>query len=368
MQDRCDLLVVGAGPAGSTAARYAAETGLDVLLIDRKKEIGTPVCCGEFNASPAVLAEALPNAPGLDELFPVYPGQVRRAIRGMIAVSPQGREYGFDLDGYTVDRDSFDRHLADAAVRAGAALAPETTFLGREGRRVQTSRGDVEARIVIAADGPLSRVCRVAGMERSAVLAPAITCRVDGEFGDRLRIFFGSRVAPGGYAWIFPKRGCANVGLGVQRPALPVPVLLRVFLSQHGFAARDVQAGFVPVSGPIQTTVRGNVLAVGDAAGQVVASNGGGIATAMICGRLAGLAAARHLLAGEPLEAYERAWRSAMGRELLAAAGTKRMADRVFASDLLIEQAMRMLGARGIRNVIVYGGLAGPGHGPDRKS
>jgi digeranylgeranylglycerophospholipid reductase len=359
MLDRCDVLVVGAGPAGSTAARYAAEAGLDVLLIDKRKEIGVPVCCGEFNASPAVLAEALPNAPGLDELFPIDPGLVRRKIRGAVAVSPGGREYEFDLPGYTVDRDAFDRHLADAAVREGAVLSPDTTFLERDGRRVTTSRGDIEADVVVAADGPLSRVCRSAGMEQSAVLAPAITCRVDGEFGDRLKFFFGSSVAPGGYAWVFPKRGCANVGLGVQRPATPVPILLRAFLSHNGFAARDIQAGFVPVSGPIGETVRENVLAVGDAAGHVVASNGGGIAPAMLCGRLAGLAAAKHLLHGEPLGAYEQAWRSAIGRELLAAARTKKAADRILGSDFLLEQAMGILGGRGIRNIVVFGGLRG---------
>ncbi|MBA7473266.1 hypothetical protein ES707_08601 [subsurface metagenome] len=361
MKNRCDVIVVGAGPAGSTAARYAAEAGLDVLLIDKKREIGLPVCCGEFNASPAVLAEALPNAPGIDELFPLDPGLIQRAIRGFVVTSPKGREYEFDLSGYTVNRDAFDRHFADAAVREGAVLSPDTTFLGREGRRVRTSRGDIETGIVVAADGPLSPVCRSVGMEHSAVLAPAITCRVDGEFGDCLRLFFGSSVAPGGYAWVFPKRGCANVGLGVQRPATPVPVLLRAFLSRNGFAARDIQAGFVPVSGPIRETVRENVLAVGDAAGHVVASNGGGIATAMICGRLAGLAAASHLLHGEPLGTYEREWRSAVGRELLAAARMKRMADRVLGSDFLLEQAMGMLGSRGIRNVIVYGGVRKPG-------
>ncbi|MCM2466198.1 NAD(P)/FAD-dependent oxidoreductase [Methanoculleus sp. CWC-02] len=359
MRNRYDVVVVGAGPAGSTAARYAAEAGLDVLLIDKRREVGVPVCCGEFNADPAVLAEALPNAPGLDELFPVDPGLVRRGIRGAVAVSPGGREYEFDLAGYTVDRDAFDRHLADAAVREGAVLSVETKFLGREGRRVTTSRGEVEAGVVVAADGPLSPVCRSAGMERCAVLAPAITCRVEGEFGDRLRFSFGNRVAPGGYAWLFPKQGCANVGLGVQGRGTPVPVLLRAFLAGYGFAARDVQAGFVPVSGPIGETVRENVLAVGDAAGHVVASNGGGIAPAMICGRLAGLAAAKHLLHGEPLAAYEREWRSAIGRELLAAARTKRMADRILGSDFLLERAMNLLGGRGIRNVIVFGGLRG---------
>ena len=222
MLDRCDVLVVGAGPAGSTAARYAAEAGLDVLLIDKRKEIGVPVCCGEFNASLAVLAEALPNAPGLDELFPIDPGLVRRKIRGAVAVSPGGREYEFDLPGYTVDRDAFDRHLADAAVREGAVLSPDTMFLERDGRRVTTSRGAIKANVVVAADGPLSRVCRSAGMERSAVLAPAITCRVDGEFGDRLRFFFGSSVAPGGMPGSSRRGGAPTSGLacrGRQRPS-----------------------------------------------------------------------------------------------------------------------------------------------------
>ena len=361
MLSRCDVIVVGAGPAGSTTARYAAEAGLDVLLIEKRREIGLPVCCGEFNASSSILAEALPHAPGFDDLFPVAPGLIQKQIRGAVAVSPGGREYEFDLAGYTVNRNEFDRHLADEAVRAGAALSLDTKFLGREDRRVRTSRGEVEARVVVAADGPLSPVARSAGMERNAVLAPAITCQVDGDFGDRLRLYFGNSVAPGGYAWIFPKQGCANVGLGVQRPAEPLPILLRAFLARNGFVARDVQAGFVPVSGPIPRTVRENVIAVGDAAGHVVASNGGGIATAMICGRLAGLAVARHLLEGEPLAAYEQAWRSAVGRELLAAAKTKRMADRVLRSDLLIERAMHLLGGRGIRNAIVLGGLAGSG-------
>lgn len=358
MQDRSDVLVVGAGPAGSTAARYAAEAGLDVLLIDKRKEIGLPICCGEFNISLPALAKMFPAAPGLDDLFTV--DLARRSIRSAVVISPGGREYGFDLFGYTFNRDEFDRHLADAAVHAGATLALETTFRGREGGLAITDRGAVEAGVIVAADGPLSAVCRSAGMEQSAVLAPAITCRVDGEFGDHIRLFFGKSIAPGGYAWVFPKEGCANVGLGVQGKKTSVTHLLKNFLARMGFAGRDIQAGFVPVSGPITETVRENVLAVGDAAGHVVASSGGGIATAMICGRLAGLAAARHLLHGDPLCTYEQAWRSAVGRELFAAARTKRMADRILGSDFLIEQTMAILGGRGLKKIIACGGLHEP--------
>jgi len=143
----------------------------------------------------------------------------------------------------------------------------------------------------------------------------------------------------------------------VQHSSTLLRTLLESFLARNGFAAGNVQACFVPVSGPIRETVRENVLAVGDAAGHVVASNGGGIAIAMICGRIAGLVAADHLLQGKPLAAYERVWRSAVGRELETAARTKRMADYFFKSDFLLEHAMGMLGAGGIERVIVYGGM-----------
>ncbi|MDD5420354.1 MAG: geranylgeranyl reductase family protein, partial [Methanomicrobiaceae archaeon] len=277
MQNRVDLLVVGAGPAGSTAARYAAEQGADVLLIDKKTEIGVPVCCGELLPSRDLMASAFPNAPGLDELFPIEPALVRRRIRRIIATSPRGRGYEFPMDGCTVDRDAFDRHLADAAVCRGAVLQAGTKFLRLDGRRVTTSQGVYEADVVIAADGPLSPVCRAAGMARHLKLAPAVTCQAAGEFGDAVRIFFGNGVAPGGYAWIIPKGGRANVGLGIQSPGTPLRPLLDAFLASNGLAADSMQAGFVPVSGPACETVRGHVLAVGDAAGHVVASNGGGI-------------------------------------------------------------------------------------------
>ncbi|MDN7025961.1 NAD(P)/FAD-dependent oxidoreductase [Methanoculleus sp. FWC-SCC1] len=357
MQSRYDLVVVGAGPAGSTAARYAVAEGLSVLLLDKKKTIGVPVCCGEFLPAPSVAARAFPNAPGTDELFPVDPAAIRRKIRRLVVVSPKGREYPIPLPGCTIDRDTLDQSLAAAAVREGATLATETKFLALDGHTVTTSRGSVRAGVVIAADGPLSRVCRFAGLSRSTVLAPAVTCRVEADLGDDLRIFFGKRHAPGGYAWIFPKDGSANVGLGLQKSGVPVKRLLESFLESHGLDPADpIRGCYVPVAGPLPATVRGPVLAAGDAAGHVVASNGGGIGPAMICGRLAGLAAAAHLLRGEPLEAYEQAWRQAIGNELQAALRTKRMADAAFRSDFLMEQVMRALGEWGIERVLVYNG------------
>jgi digeranylgeranylglycerophospholipid reductase len=360
MQHRFDVIVVGAGPAGSTAAMYAARQGADVLLIDKKEEIGVPVCCGEFLPSAGLIAEAFPRAPGLDELWDIDPCLIQRKTTSMVVVSPKGREYEFAMDGWTIHRDAFDRHLAQAAVGEGAVLSTATKFLRLDGCSVVTSRESFEAKVVIAADGPLSPVCRSAGLERNGSLSPAATCQVQGEYDDAVRLFFGKTVAPGGYAWIIPKRGCANVGLGVQHSRQPLRKLLASFLARMGFDAADVQGCYVPVSGPIRETVRGNVLAVGDAAGHVMATNGGGIPIALICGRIAGLAAAGHILQGMPLTAYEEEWRSAVGRELAMAVKTKQTADAFMKSDFLLEQMMSMLNVAGLERVIKYCGMQAP--------
>src|SRR5207302_653555 len=97
-------------------------------------------------------------------------------------------------------------------------------------------------------------------------------------------------------------------------------------------------------------TVKDNAMLVGDAAGMVMATNGGENIVAMIAGRIAGLTAADHLLQGTPLDAYESRWRAAVGGPLDRGVRIKRLADRFFGSDRLLEAAMMLLGCcRGIR-------------------
>jgi digeranylgeranylglycerophospholipid reductase len=106
------------------------------------------------------------------------------------------------------------------------------------------------------------------------------------------------------------------------------------------------------VMGPVATSVKGNVLLVGDAAGHVMATNGGGINVAIIAGRIAGETTADHVLSGAPLEAYEPRWRAAVGGPLAEGARIKRLADRFFGSDRLLEAAMLLLGRRRMARAI----------------
>lgn len=207
-----------------------------------------------------------------------------------------------------------DQHLAHLADAAGAVWTA-TTFRGFDGSTVFTSRGDVSTRVLVGADGPTSEVARVAGFPRHHLLFSAMSATIPGDYDPVFRAYFGS-VAPGGYAWVIPRKGDANVGLGVH-PDLrrePLTRSFQRFLAAQGLPSVDGTGGLVPLSGPLDTTVKGNVLLVGDAAGHVLPTSGGGIYTAMMCGRLAGLAVAAHIVRGEPLGAYQAAWRRVLGR------------------------------------------------------
>lgn len=348
-----DVLIVGAGPAGSTTARYCAGDGLEVLMIDRRKEIGYPVQCGEFLPDASEMYSMFPRSAELEELFALDDSLIAGRVHELNLVSPKGRVYKLSFKGTTLDRRSFDKYLARLAVDAGASLETSASFLGFKDGVAKTTLGDIRAKVVVGADGPNSKTARAAGLERPRKLYPAITCQAEGVFEPVIKMYFGS-IAPGGYAWIIPKVRGANVGIGVN-PSLikdPPSRLFRRFVERLGVGYKDVSMGFVPQSGPVRRTWKDNVILVGDAAGHVMATNGGGIPIAMIAGRIAGRTVKEHLLRGIPLSEYERRWRAVLGKPLSDALWTRRLGDLFFPSDARTEFAMRILGRRGLARAV----------------
>lgn len=348
-----DVLIVGAGPAGSTTARFCAGEGAEVLMIDRRTEIGFPVQCGELLPRVEEMYTIFPKSERLEELFAVPPHLVAGESDHVDLVSPGGRTYRCDFRSHILDRRSFDKHLAKLAVDAGARLMTGTSFLGFKDGRAETTIGTVKAKVVVGADGPNSRTARAAGLQNPSLRYPAITCQATGEFDPAVKMFFGS-VAPGGYAWTIPKSGGANVGLGFDPKVFKGTAreALDRFVASLGCACREVSLGFVPMSGPVPSTVRGNVLLVGDAAGHTMATNGGGIPTAMIAGRVAGRTIREHLAGACPLTAYEGRWREVMLGPLRTSVRTMKLADIVFPNDRLTGAAMYVLGRRGLDRAI----------------
>ena len=350
---RVDVLIVGAGPAGSTTARFCAGKDLDVLMIDRRKEIGYPVQCGELLPHTKEMYSIFPRSADLDELFTIDGSLVAGESDHIDLVSPRNRTYRCDFKSHVLDRRSFDKHLAKLAVEAGARLETGASFMSLKDGVAVTSLGAVKAKVIVGADGPNSRTARQAGLSNPAVRYPAITCQAKGDFEPDVKMFFGG-VAPGGYAWIIPKARGANVGVGYSPAMLSgTPrAAFDSFIRRLGCEYTDLTMGLVPISGPVPSTVAGNVLLVGDAAGHVMATNGGGIPTAMIAGRIAGRTIRSHLKGEAGLDEYESGWRAVMGGPLKTSLKTRRLADMVFSRDCTLELAMRMLGRRGLDRAI----------------
>jgi len=178
-------------------------------------------------------------------------------------------------------------------------------------------------------------------------------------------MFFGHAVAPGGYAWVIPKDDhTANVGFGLRksyiRPGISLVSFLNNLIKNKRILSGALNKGkiiarvgaSIPVGGPLRKTFDKNTLLVGDAAGHVMASNGGGIPTALAGGSIAGEVVAQHLSEGCALAEYERIWKHEFGTQLYSALATLRIADVMMQNDALTEVAMRLSGARYLEDVI----------------
>src|SRR2546425_3867514 len=144
-----DVIVVGSGPAGATAARYAARRGLKVLLVDKRKEIGVPVQCGEYVAHNEEVRAIFPTVTELEDLMEV-PYRVREVDTPVIRIwSPRGRRYDVPFRGFTVRRDRMEQRIVAPAVREGAELMNETTVHGGHGDEGENTPGAFPGKIVI---------------------------------------------------------------------------------------------------------------------------------------------------------------------------------------------------------------------------
>jgi flavin-dependent dehydrogenase len=228
-----------------------------------------------------------------------------------------------------LDRAAFDRALTEKARDVGADVMLGTRFTGlRKGRAmIDKESGEeavietgIEADVIIGADGPRSSVGAGIGVVNEHFLA-ASQCTVPlGEPLEHTHVFFDKEYY-GGYGWLFPKGDVANVGVGiVHRPGSDEKASLRNLLGRFvgklaaqmdvGTEPLSVTGGLIPAGGPVRT-VTGNVLLVGDAAGQTHPLTGGGVPQAVVCGRLAGEAAAAAVKEGDvgPLSLYETEWK-----------------------------------------------------------
>jgi len=335
MKDRYDVIVVGAGPAGSIAARTAAENGLDVLLIEKRQEIGDPVRCAEGTGKL-----------GLMEFMEPDPRWICAEVTGARIFAPDGTcvELSEKLAGkevgYVLERKIFDRAVAKSAAKAGAEVQVKTqaTSLLKEDGLVCGIRGkhrgdDFEARakVVVGADGIESKVGKWAGIRTTLKPKDIETCAqflvtdIDIK-ADSCDFYLGNDRAPGGYVWIFPKgKREANVGLGIlgSRFAGKHPIdYLHEFMAWRFPEGKIIETvvGAVPASGMLKQLSMGGLVLVGDAGRVSDPITGGGIYNGMVSGRIAGNVIADAIktndVSAKKLQRYDREVREALGKML----------------------------------------------------
>ncbi len=296
-----DVIVVGAGPAGCSTAERCAKHGLDVLVVEKRQEIGAPKRCGEGLSDNAVkrLGLKIPAA------------CIRQKIKGANIYAPNGKCVEIKYrgsDGYIIERKMFDKWLAEQAVRQGAMIITKCSAadIVKENGAVKgivadtmDGRETMQTNIVVAADGVESQIAKKAGLYKAKT--PALVdsgfqyemCGIDINH-EVIELFTGNEIAVRGYVWIFPKgRDIANVGIGIAGAHTGVAkAYLDKFIESKPWLKKgsilEVNAGCVPVGGFLKNMVANGLVAVGDAANQVNPLHGGGIAESITAGRIAG--------------------------------------------------------------------------------
>jgi len=326
-----DCIIVGGGPAGSTFADIASQNGLSVLVLEKDREIGVPVRCGEAVSDK-----------GLRIFHSVEKEWINSIITRIRLVAPNETAIEFDLNesGYILDRKIFDLALAKKAEDNGAIINTEAYVNGLifDEDKVVGVTGEYQgesfsltAKIIVGADGVESRVGRWAGLSTHVKLKDmesAIQKTVTGiDVENHIFEFYLSRNwAPGGYLWVFPKgKRSANIGLAISglyaKEGKSAYKYLQEFLNRKypNVSTQTMIAGGVPVAKTVKNMVTEGLMLVGDAAHTVNPMTGGGIISGMRSGLLAAETAVSVIKSGQNptkkyLQKYEKEWHKIGGK------------------------------------------------------
>lgn len=352
MKEKCDVVVVGGGPGGTSVAKKCAENGLDVVLYEKRQEFGSPVRCAEGLSATSVklLGEKIPKK------------CVAQEVNGALVYAPNEKCVEIDYGkGYIMERRMYDRWLAERASRAGVKVVAKSWIkdILRDNDYVKGVKGEFEGEkfktesdMVVAADGVESKIARKVGM--NTVNKPV---NVDSGFQyemvnielkdpNKIELYFGNEIAPRGYVWIFPKgNDKANVGIGIGGTG-NYGKTAKEFLNEwienkpgiKKGSITSIISGGIPVGGFLENMVSNGFMTVGDAAHQVNPIHGGGMKEAYIAGQIAGKVIKKAFEKGdfseEFLSQYNKKWWDERGEKLKKIQDLREVVEKLSNEDL----------------------------------
>ncbi|MCY3621762.1 MAG: NAD(P)/FAD-dependent oxidoreductase [Gammaproteobacteria bacterium] len=298
MNDKRDLVVVGAGFAGLACAKRAAERGLSVLVIDQQPSPGRYVHTTGILVKEAQMEWAVPTP-------------LVREIDRVRLYAPSHRHVELGRNGYyflATDTPKLMEFLADETRCAGAEVRFGSEFVGltRSGEHIVLDGHGVGGRFLVGADGAHSKVAQAAGLDRNTRLLKGVEWEYEPieRAGDCLHCFVDPRRAPGYIGWVVPGLGVTQVGLAVNQSHRPdiagFVEHLDARFSLRGARVVDKRGGMIPINGLLTRFHGDGVLLIGDAAGMVSPLTAGGIHRSYRFGRLAADAIADYLDGNAP--------------------------------------------------------------------
>ena len=311
MKNNYDVIIVGGGPSGSMSAIEIAKAGYSVCILEKDRDIGMPVRCGE-----AI------GYTGLTQFFSPKPEWVASEIKGANLIAPGGIKLNIpfrDETGFILNRRIFDYDLSRIAVSHGAEvytksyvkeLIIENDFIKGVVLNHLDKEVKMKAKLVIGADGIESRIGRWGNIKTSVRMKDMESCvqysvaNINVE-SDQMTMYVGQEYAPGGYLWIFPKGdGFANIGIGISgkySKNKSAKKYMDDFILQNypDVSILTTVCGGVICSKPHKNPISNGLMLVGDAAHQINPMTGGGIASGMRGGQIAGEVAIKALEKGD---------------------------------------------------------------------
>lgn len=324
-----DSIIIGGGPAGSSAAYAMARAGLNVILVEKEK-IPRYKCC----------AGGIPKK-AIDMFDFDFSSCQDSPIRG-IAFSWRGRQKKFWGDekilGWVVKREIFDQLLIELARSAGAQVVEGCRFLDVEDRKndiqINTSTGNFRGRTLIGADGAGSIVARKLGLMRYFSLGFALETRIKVpdsiQSAKQGKLHFDLGAVPGGYGWIFPLNDYLNIGVATRRSRFRgLKQCLQDYLNREGLlkysSESSIRGGALSFRNFLAGLVKNHCCLVGDAAGLTDRLTGEGIYPAILSGRIAGQAVENYLKGNAQLRYYQNLINKSLGMNIFLSGLASRM-------------------------------------------
>jgi len=328
-----DVIIIGAGPAGSVTAAVVAHVGYRVLVLEKDDSCRSP-CAGYIGKTINI---EMPD----DSI-------IQSGITKMRTYFPDLSFHDFELNGFVVDRPSFDMALAQKAIDHGAEIRWGSPLQDIVAGNVKFRDGISNGKIIVGADGVFSKTASLCGFEKQKI-AVCSQYHLKGikPLSQICEIFFNSDHAPGGYVWIYPTgKDSAKVGVGVTEGN--PRAYLEKFISTSPLAGRldgiktEYVAGALPISGLREKLCRGNVLLVGDSAGMADPVTGAGINNAMLAGEIAGKTIVKALESDDIgiLSEYETKTRRLLGKSLSRSLDKRKKLDACCASNEMLQESL----------------------------